>query len=138
MSAAALTPRVRIMVICDDVIPSEIEDRVFTLESVRQQRWTEFLPYLGDLSVFLVLSSPRQGDFVGLLLIRNDRGGIIQSCRFVVSFQEEYDLLPVVVEMGSCEFAELGRYQFEAWFVDSSGQHAQKGELPFFILQHQE
>lgn len=42
MTAAALTPRVRILVVCDEVTPSEIEDGVFTLAGVRQRLYVEF------------------------------------------------------------------------------------------------
>jgi hypothetical protein len=138
MSAATSTPRVRSMVVCDEVISSEIEDKVFTLENARQQRRTDALPCLCELSVFLVLSSQYQGDFLGLLVLRNDRAEIIQSRRFLASFAETNDLVPVFVEMDLCEFAELGRYMFEAWFVDQHGEHAQKWELPFLILPYEE
>jgi hypothetical protein len=35
MTAAALTPRVRVMVVCDGIKPSQVEEDVFHLRGVR-------------------------------------------------------------------------------------------------------
>ena len=45
MAAAALTPRVRIMLICDRVRESKIEAGVFDLLGVRQGMTTDVFPF---------------------------------------------------------------------------------------------
>src|ERR1019366_2338202 len=74
MSAAALTPRVRMMAICDAVRGSMIEADVFDLEGVRQSMAAQTSPFVpSQLWLFLVLSSPRAGSFPGYIRIVNDR-----------------------------------------------------------------
>jgi hypothetical protein len=60
MPAAALTPRVRIMVVCDEVIASETENDVFTLEGVRQYLVAQSLPCEFHPRLFLVLEQDRE------------------------------------------------------------------------------
>jgi hypothetical protein len=62
MAVVALTPRVRTIVVCDDVSASLTEDRVFTLEGVRFEIRAPALPCRAPLHVFLVLSSPGKGN----------------------------------------------------------------------------
>ena len=69
MTAAALTPRVRIFVVCDEVIPSDIEEAVYTLEGVRQHSTASNFPCLRSLNAFLVLSCPRKGTYAGTVKI---------------------------------------------------------------------
>ena len=73
MSAVALTPRVRILAVCDQALPSEIEDGVFTLEGVRQGFTVESFPCIRTLWVYLLLSYPRHGTFEGQVKRRHDR-----------------------------------------------------------------
>ena len=136
--SAALTPRVRIMVVCDDVIPNEIEDGVFTLENVRQHVSADTFPCFLEFSVFLLLSCPQPGDYPGLLLIRDARAGIIHSQRFPVTIDQVNELNPFFLDMGPFEFTEPGQYAFEVWFLDDSQLYAQKGEQPFFIWHNEE
>jgi hypothetical protein len=73
MTVAALTPRVRTIVICDDVSTSRTENRVFTLKGVRQHLEAASFPCRATLRVFLLLSSPRKGKYAGKVLIINER-----------------------------------------------------------------
>jgi hypothetical protein len=73
MAVAAVTPRVRAIVICDDVTASLTEEGVFTLEGVRQHLEAASFPWRAVLSVFLLLSSPRKGNYAGKILIVNER-----------------------------------------------------------------
>jgi len=60
MPAAALTPRVRIMAVCDRVRESKTEAGVFDLKGVRQEIIANALPFVPfRLWLFLVLSSHR-------------------------------------------------------------------------------
>ena len=61
MAVASLTPRVRTIVICDDVSASPTEEGVFTLEGVHQHLEAGSFPCRVSLNLFLLLSSPRKG-----------------------------------------------------------------------------
>ena len=66
MTAVALTPRVRIMVVCDRVRESKNEAGVFDLKCVRQEITANAFPCAPSrLSLFLVLSSHRPGEYPG-------------------------------------------------------------------------
>jgi hypothetical protein len=66
MAAAALTPRVRLMAVCERVRESTTEAAVYHLRGVRQNIVTQVFPFAGyRLWLFLVLSSPRPGSYPG-------------------------------------------------------------------------
>lgn len=139
MAVAALTPRVRTIVVCDEVSASPIEDGVFTLEGVRQhlQGWS--FPCHASLSLFLLLSSARKGKYSGKILIASERNDKpIRYVKFVATFQDDNELLPLYVEVGKCVFPEPGPYSFEVYFTAPRGGEALKGELPFTVLAHEE
>src|SRR5215467_4311647 len=72
--AAALTPRVRMMAICDGVRESKLEAGTFNLKSVRDKLTTRGFPFIpSQLWLFLVLSSHRPGQFPGHVAVINDR-----------------------------------------------------------------
>jgi hypothetical protein len=73
MAVAAVTPRVRTIVICDDVSASLTENGVFTLEGVRLHLEAPSFPFRAPLSLFLLLSSPRKGRYAGKILVVNER-----------------------------------------------------------------
>src|SRR4051794_8769638 len=64
--SAALTPRVRVLAVCDEAITSEIEPNVLTLEGVRHGFGAESFPCLRALNVYLMLSYARGGTFDGV------------------------------------------------------------------------
>ena len=133
MAGAAVTPRVRTIVICDDVSASLTEPDVFTLEGVRLQLEARSVPYRAMLSVFLLLSSARKGDYSGKLVIVNERNDkTIRYVKLLAAFRKDNELLPLVVEVGGCEFPEAGQYRFEVYF-SAQGSEALKGEHPFRV-----
>ena len=139
MAVAAVTPRVRTIVICDDVLPSEIESGVFSLEGVRQHRYAESFPSRCELSVFLLLSSPRKRKYAGKILLVNDRTDkTIRYVKFHATFQEDNELLPLYVEMDACVFPEPGPYTFQVNFSSPTGEDVLKGEHPFSVLRYEE
>ena len=74
MAAAALTPRVRIMAICDGVRASKIEADVYHLKGVRQAITADAFPFIPDrLWLFLLLSCPRAGEFPCYVRVVHDR-----------------------------------------------------------------
>jgi hypothetical protein len=138
MAVAAVTPRVRTIVICDDVSTSLTEKGVFTLEGVRWQLEVSSFPCRAALSLFLLLSSPRKGRYSGKILVVNERSDRpIRYVKFQATFQEDNELLPLYVEVGDCEFPEAGQYSFEIYFSTRGGE-ALKGEHPFVVLPREE
>src|SRR5262245_43276677 len=104
MAVAAVTPRVRTVVICDGVSASLTEDGVFTLEGVRFHLEAASFPCRAALSLFLLLSSPRKGKYPGKVLVVNQRTDRpIRYVKFVATFPEDYQLLPLYVAVGECE-----------------------------------
>src|SRR5262245_54503247 len=73
MAAAVLTPRVRLMAICDGVRESKIEAGVFDLKGVRHGIVAETFPFSPTrLWLFLLLSSHRPGKFPGYVRVIDD------------------------------------------------------------------
>ncbi len=76
MATAALAPRVRLMAVCDAVRESAFEAGVFDLKGVRQGLTAADFPFVPRrLRLFLVLSSPRPGEYPAYVVIVNDRSG---------------------------------------------------------------
>jgi hypothetical protein len=139
MSAAALTPRVRILVLCDEVIESETEQGVFTLVGVRQQLVGSPFPLPASLSLFLVLSSPRQGTYQGnVVIVRVQTDKALRYSKFEVEFDEDHQVVPLYLDLGLCEFPEPGLYMVQLWFSPAQGQDVLKAELPFDVLENEE
>lgn len=139
MAVAAVTPRVRTIIICDDVSASLTENGVFTLEGVRLHLEASSFPYRAALSLFLLLSSARKGRYSGKVLVVNERSDKpIRYAKFRVTFQEDNELLPLYLELGDCVFPEAGLYSFEIYFSARDGGEALKGEHPFTVLAREE
>jgi hypothetical protein len=138
MTVTAITPRVRNIVICDAVVASRTEDRVFNLKGVRQHLRASAFPCRAALRVFLLLSSPRKGKYPGKIVIVNERNDrIIRYGKFSATFEGDNELLPLYVDLGDCVFPEAGHYSFEVHFSAHDGE-ALKGEHPFTILSQEE
>lgn len=139
MAAAALTPRVRIMVVCDDVTASNTEDGVFTLEGVRQRIYAPSLPCQKDLHVYLLVACPRRGRYEGAVgVVNSETTRLVRWAPFDVTFRDANDLVPVIVDVVNCPFPEASAYTFEIWFTTRNGDAAQKGELPFHVIGPEE
>jgi hypothetical protein len=139
MAVAAVTPRVRTIVICDDVAASLTEKGVFTLQGVRWQLEAASFPCRATLSLFLLLSSPRKGKYAGKVLVVNERSDRpIRYVKFLATFQDDNKLSPLFVDVGECVFPEASLYSFEIYFSTRDGGEALKGEHPFTVLSHEE
>ena len=136
MAVAAVTPRVRTIVICDGVSPSLTEDSVFTREGVRLQLEANSFPCRAELSMFILLSCARKGSYSGKVVVVNERTDkSIRYVKFLATFQEDNELLPLHVEAVDCVFPEAGQYTFEIHFSARGGE-ALKGEHPFRVVSH--
>jgi hypothetical protein len=137
MAAVALTPRVRIMAICEGARESKIEAGVFNLRGVRQGIIAPAFPFVPDrLSLFFVLASARAGAFPGYVRVVNDA-----TDRVV--FYSYFQPRPMFEADGEihigrtrlrCRFPEAGRYTIQIWFFQEQGLDVLKGELPFSIV----
>ena len=133
MVSAAVTPRVRIMPICDRVRESRTEAGVFDLKGVRQQLLADAFPFVPSrLWLFLVLSSPRACDFacyIRLLHDRTDRTVFYSYVRPRPRFGPDGGFLSYRVPI-QCTFPEAGRYTVQVWFYQAEGSDVLKAELP--------
>jgi hypothetical protein len=140
MAIAALTPRVRIMAVCDRVRESKTEPGVFDLRNVRQMIYASAFPFVpSQLWLYLLLSSPRPGEHAGYILVRHSK---VESDKTMFRsrmspnprFEEDSDFLPLRVRI-RCSFPEPGRYIIQACFFQEMGSDVLKGELPFDVFQ---
>ncbi len=129
MALSAVTPRVRAILVCDEITASPTEYEVFNLEGVRQQLYAESFPWRVPLSVFLLLSSPRTGwQYPGRIVILNEANNrLVRYIKFVANFQEANQLFSLSMDLGDCVFPTIGRYNFEVHFSSRDGD-VQKGE----------
>jgi len=135
MAAAALTPRVRIMAICDGVRRSKTEHGVFHLKGVRQKMSADGFPFAPSLWVFLLLASPRPGEFpcsIRIVHDRTDKTIFYANLAPRPSFGSNDELSAHRTPI-KCSFPEAGRYSFQVWFFQEQGHDVLKGEMPFFI-----
>src|SRR5438093_10911 len=73
MTAAVLTPRVRLMTVCDRVRESNTEAGVYHLRGLRQRIAAQDFPFVAfRLRLFLVLSSHRPGTYPGYVRVMDN------------------------------------------------------------------
>jgi hypothetical protein len=136
MAAAALTPRVRMMAICDRVWESKSEAGVFNLKGVRQGLTANAFPFVPRrLSLFLVLSCRRPGEFPCYVCVVNERTNReifyshVEPRPAFASDQEFFAWCGRI----RCRFREEGAYTVQVWFFQEEGNDVLKGEVPFYI-----
>jgi len=135
MPGAAITPRVQVMVICSEVIASEIESDVFTLEGVRQYLVSPTCPCVFRPYLFLVLSNARRGVFHGVAKIQDEgTNRVIRYGKFDVTFERDRERRPMYINLGACRFPEFGEYNFQVWFSAQGRDEVLKGEQVFEIV----
>jgi hypothetical protein len=138
MAAASLTPRVRNIVVCDDVTPSLTEAGVHTLEGVRQGIVADVFPFRRDLDVYLLLSCWRPGTYAGwVCLVHAESGKIIRYKPFDAIFDADSSVAVGTVSLENCAFRIPAEYAFEVWFRAGDGGGVQKGETPFFVRKEE-
>lgn len=70
---AMKVPNVRAITVCDEAIPSEMEDEVFTLANARFYAVAESFPDVRTLHVYLQLFCDRAGLFTGAVSVHRNR-----------------------------------------------------------------
>jgi hypothetical protein len=136
--SAAVTPRVRLMAICDGVRESKTEAGVFHVKGLRQRIVAHAFPFVPSrLWLLLVFSSHRPGKYPGYVRVLDDGtdktifyGPLAPSPTFGAN-----DETLVNVARLKCSFPHPGRYTVQAWFFQEQGQDVLKCELPFTLSQ---
>lgn len=134
--AAALAPRVRVLVVCDGVRPSRVEEGVYHLRGARSQVWADAFPLRRRLWLFVVLSSPRAGRFPCYVRVVNDQSDRAVYYAEVLPapvFPGDSVLLPLDVPV-NVRFPQAGRYTVEVWFFREAAADVLKMEQPFYVL----
>jgi hypothetical protein len=139
MAAATLTPRVRVMAVCDGVRESNTEAGVFHLKGVRQRIMASAFPFIPSrLWLFLLLSSHRPGEYPAYVRVINDRTDkAIFYAKLTPKPAFDADEILAGRFRISCLFPEPGRYMVQVWFFQERGSDVLKGELPFFVVQEE-
>jgi hypothetical protein len=137
MSAAALTPRVRIMAVCDGIRESKTETGVFDLKNVRQTVVADAFPFVPRrLWLYLLLSHPRGGEHPAYILVSDsdDRRIYYADLSPNPRFPDGAEFLPIRVRV-QCRFPRADRYIFQICFFQEHGADVVKGEFPFDVLE---
>jgi hypothetical protein len=136
-TAARLTPRVRIMLICESANERKAEAAVFDLKGVKQHITAKGFPFVpAHLCLFLLLSSPRDGRFPGYLRVINNRTGkavFYAHLKPEPVFDAGRGVMPVIMPI-HCSFPEAGAYTAELCFFQAEAHGIVKGEMPFSVL----
>ena len=125
------------MAICDGVRASKIEAEVFHLKGVRQGLMAPAFPFTpARLWLFLVLSSPRAGEFpcyVRVVHDRTDRTIFYSYINPRPTFAAGDELYTASAPIRCC-FPEEGRYTVQVCFFQEVGHDVLKGEVPFSVV----
>ena len=136
MAAAALTPRVRLVTICDRVRESLSEVGVYHLRGVRQQVVAPAFPFVASrLWLFLVLSSHHPGTYPGYIRVLDegtDKAVFFAHLAPHPRFGSGDDTLAAAARL-RCSFPRAGHYTVEVWFYQEQGNDVLKAELPFLV-----
>ena len=136
MAAAVLTPRIRLLTVCERVRESNTEAGVYHLRGVRQQIVAQTLSFLTfRLWLFLVLSSHRPGTYPGYIRVIDDEtdkaiffAHLSPHPRF-----EDSDQSVAAIARLRCTFPHSGRYTVQVWFYREQGSDVLKADLPLSL-----
>jgi hypothetical protein len=139
MAAAVLTPRIRLMTICDGVRKSTTEAGVFHVKGLRQRIIAQGFPFApARLWLILVFSSTRLGVFPGYVLViddQTDKTIFYGQLEPPPAFNADIEIVVNVMRL-RCSFPRPGRYTVQIWFFQAQGRDVLKGELPFTVSTH--
>jgi hypothetical protein len=134
--SAALTPRVRTLVVCDSIRASKTEEDVFHLRGLRSHVVVDAFPVWRRLRLFLILSSPRAGRFPCYVKIVDevtDLAVCYGKFKPAPMFSDVAELLPLDLPL-AVRFPKPGRYLLQVWFFQEAAADILKMEQPFHVL----
>lgn len=138
MAVASLTPLVRLITVCDGVRESRTESGVYHLKGVRQWITAHAFPFVPNrLWLFLLLSSPRPGEFPGYVVAvhaKTDKAIFYAHLEPQPTFEANDETWSNRASI-RCSFPEEGRYTVQVWFFQEQGSDVLKGELPFSVVK---
>jgi len=120
--SAALTPRVRTLVVCDGIRASRIEENVFHLRGARTHVFAEAFPVRRRPRLFLILSSPRSGrypSYVKIIDEETDQAVFYGQVDPSPLFPDATELLPLDLPI-HVRFPKAGRYTVQLWFFQET------------------
>jgi len=137
--SAALTLRVRTLVVCDGIRASKTEENVFHLRGARSHLFANAFPFRRLLRLFLVLSSPRPGRFPSYVKViddQNDQAVFYGQIDPSPLFPDAGDWLPLDVP-DHVRFPRPGRYTVQLWFFQETAADVLKMEQPLYIPEQE-
>ena len=138
MAAAALTPRVRLMTVCDGVKESKIEAGVFHVKATPPaDRYPDFSVSSVATSPILGFFDARPGQFPAYVLVINDKTDkaiLYGDLAPHPTFEADEETVVNVARL-RCSFPQPGRYTVQVWFFQERGHDVLKGELPFTVSE---
>ena len=138
MAAAVVTPRIRLMTVCDGVRESKTEAGVYHVKGLRQRIVAHAFPFAPSrLWLFLVFSSRRPGEYPGYIRVLDDttdKAIFFGPLAPAPTFGANDETLVNVARL-KCSFPHPGRYTDQIWFFQEQGHDILKGELPFTLSQ---
>ena len=138
--SAALTPRVRTLVVCDGIRGSKTEESVFHLRGARAHLFADEFPFRRRLQLFLMLSSPRPGRFPSYVKVienQSDQAVFYGQVQPSPSFLDAGDLLAMGVPV-QVRFPRAGPYTVQVWFFQEISADVLKMEQPLYVLEGEE
>ena len=138
--SAALTPRVRTLVVCDGIRASKSQESVFHLRGARAHLIADEFPFRRRLELFLILSSPRPGRFPSYLKViedQSDQAVFYGQVQPSPSFLDAGDLLVMGVPV-QVRFPRAGRYTLQIWFFQETAADVLKMEQPLYVFEGEE
>lgn len=136
MSAAAITPNVKGIVVCDEVFGSDVEANVFTLEGVRHEFVASSFPHDHTYWLFLHLESARAGTWNGnVRFIHNETAREARRVPLRLNFDQLEQNVGHAILVPNGRFPLPGLYNIEVWFWDQQGREVLKGERTFHLIE---
>jgi hypothetical protein len=138
MAAAVLTPRVRLMMVCDGVRESRTEAGVYHIKGMRQGIMASAFPFAPSrLRLLLLFSCTRPGVFPRYVLVvddQSDKAVFYGKLTPPPAFEADDETLVNVMRL-KCSFARPSRYTMQLWFFQEQGPDVLKGEIPLTVSQ---
>jgi hypothetical protein len=117
MAASPVFPRVRAMVVCDGLVPTD-EEGVYNLAGVRTRIWASNFPYIHPLLCVYVQATGHQGAApcsLTLLQAETDSALFTTPGR-QVEFAGPLDVVCFTWRIRRCRFPRPGLYYFQVHF----------------------